>query len=518
MRFNSITLLLLVLLLVTTVQSQQSPFTVASIKPYDKAVPGQIMEVLIEGLTPGAEPEILPETDFKIEVLQDGVSQKAKVRLTKFTMVPQMNSDPSNNNPTIAGLQMRAYESVSFVVPKGLHPGVAELVVKYKGKRANSINLQIIEKPLRPLVGTSMLAVTGMMANQPIKLEGNDLGWRLERGATAKVSVNPLVDPDDPNAAVLIRFKQGDNDYDAVTRVVTTPAKTFNRNGGVGFMVAREELEVDVPSALTLGKVVVEVRLKANDQVSEPNVLTATITDMTRAAEAPNLSAPRVLSVSPKRVGAGQLLLISIDKRRALEPSPKETRVIIEQDQARYLASIEQNSFLSASKESDAPVALFVRPTRELIGRVQIRVLNPLREQTGISEPVTVEIVDQVLPPELIGVSESTDADLQRLKQMYETQKQAGNEFPAYDPESRYLTIRAQGIDSNPQFIRVTLEHADQKFTLARDDYSSFSGEVLIVRLPDALTGGVVKVTIENSDGERYSTPVSKSFVLQPRQ
>ena len=283
-------------------------------------------------------------------------------------------------------------------------------------------------------------------------------------------------------------------------------------------MVAREELEVDVPSALTLGKVVVEVRLKANDQVSDPNVLTATITDMTRATEAPYLSAPRVLSLSPKRVGAGQLLLISIDKRRALEPSPKETRVIIEQDQARYLASIEQNPFLSASKESDTPVALFVRPTRELIGRVQIRVLNPLRGQTGVSEPVTVEIVDQVLPPELIGVSESTDADLQRLKQMYETQKQAGNEFAAYDPDNRYLTIRAQGIDSNPQFIRVTLEHADQKFTLSRDDYSSFSGEVLIVRLPDELIGGVVKVTIENSDGERYSTPVSKSFVLQPRQ
>ena len=519
MKLNSISLLLVLLTTAFTVRPQQPPFTVASIKPYDKAVPGQIMEVLIEGLTPGAEPVVLPETDFKIDVLQDGVSQKAKVRLTKFTMVPQMNSDPSNNTTVaVAGIQMRAYESVSFVVPKGLHPGAAELVVKYKGKRANSITLQMLEKPLKPLVGTTMIAVAGMMPDGPIKLEGNDLGWRLERGATAKLSVNPLVDPDDPNAAVLIRFKQGGNDYDAVTRVVTTPAKTFNRNGGVGFMVAREELEVDIPAALTLGKAEVEIRLKANDQVSDPSVLTATITDMTRASEAPNLSAPRVLSISPKRVGAGQLLLISIDKRRALEPSPKETRVIIEQGQARYLTTIEQNSLVSASKEPDMPVALFVRTTRELIGRVQIRVLNPLREQTGISEPVTVEIVDQVLPPELIDVSESTDADLQRLKQMYETQKQAGNEFSAYDPGSRYLTIRAQRVDPNPKFSRITLEHGDQKFTLSPEDYSSFSGEALIVRLPDDLIGGEVKVTIENSDGERYSIPVTKSFVLQPRQ
>ena len=100
MRRNSIPLIFLALLLMTTGRAQQSLFTVASIKPFDKAVPGQIMEVLIEGLTPGAEPVILPETDFKIDVLQDGVSQKAKVRLTKFTMIPQMNSDPSTNTTT----------------------------------------------------------------------------------------------------------------------------------------------------------------------------------------------------------------------------------------------------------------------------------------------------------------------------------------------------------------------------------------------------------------------------------
>ncbi|MFN2406776.1 MAG: hypothetical protein ABR594_12035 [Pyrinomonadaceae bacterium] len=52
-----------------------------------------------------------------------------------------------------------------------------------------------------------------------------------------------------------------------------------------------------------------------------------------------------------------------------------------------------------------------MRTTRELIGRVQLRVLNPLRgEQTGMSAPVPLEIGDEVFPPVLMSVSESTDA------------------------------------------------------------------------------------------------------------
>ena len=350
----------------------------------------------------------------------------------------------------------------------------------------------------------------------PMKLEGNDLGWRLERGTTAIVSVHPLVNPDDPNSAVLIRFKQGGKDYDAVTRVMSSPAKVENRDRGVGFLAAREELEVDVPAALTLGKAEVDIRLKANGQVGDAVTLTATITDLTRVAEVPNVAAPRLLAVTPKRVGAGQSLLISIDQRRALEPSPKETQVIIEQENARYFATIEKNSALiGPSKEPDAPVAMFVRTTRQLIGRVQIRVLNPLRgEQTGLSAPVPLEIVDEVLPPELFSVSESTDAELARLKQMYATQKEAGKEFPEYDPNRRYLTLRVRDVDLNPKFVRITLEQADQKFTLSFADFSLYSNDALIVRMPQGLRSGNAKLTIENSGGDRYSSPASKSFVL----
>src|SRR6185503_6856355 len=185
-----------------------------------------------------------------------------------------------------------------------------------------------------------------------------------------------------------------------------------------------------------------------------------------------------------------------------------------------YIATIEKNSAqFGPSKAPDGPVGLFVRTTRQFIGHVQIRVLNPLRgEQSGMSAPVPLEIVDEVLPPEVSGVAESTAAELDRLRQMHAAQKEAGREFHAYDPDRRYLTIRARGLDYNPQFVRITLEQGDEKFTLSSNDFSLYSNEALIVRLPEDLTGGNVKFTIENFDGERYSTPVTKSFVLAPRQ
>ena len=521
MRLKPVSFLVLVLLLTTTVRSQKPSFNVASIRPYDKAVPGQVMDVLIEGLTNGTAPTVLPESDFTVDVWQDGVSQTAKVRITKFTMVSDFDPKKTNGAVDVPTMKMRPYHAVGFVVPKGLHPGPAEVIASYKGQRGNPISLEIIEKPLAPVVGsTAVLAVGGQASGSlPAKLQGNDLGWRLERGTTASVYVNPLVDPDDPNSAILIRFKQGGQEYDAVTRIKSTASQVRNMNGGVGFLAAREELEVDIPAALVLGKAEVEIRIKANGQLSDPVRMTATISDVTRASETPNVSAPRVLSATPTRIGAGQSLLISIDHRRALEPMPKLTSVIFEQGDARYVAAIEQNSaLLGPITAPDAPVGLFVRTTRQLIGRVQLRVLNPLRgEQSGMSEPVALEIVDEVIPPELTSVGEATDADLAPLKEMYEIQKRAGKEFPDYDPDSRYLMIKVQGVDYNPNFVRITLEQGGEEFELSPEDFSSYSSAGLIVRLPEDLKEGSVKFTIENSGGDRYSKPVTKSFVLKSR-
>ena len=286
MKRNSLGLLLLIPVLLTTsviVQSQQPSFTVLSIKPFDKAVPGQVLDVVIDGINSGATPVVIPATDFKIEVSQDGITQTAKVRIVKSTMIPEANPKrPSRSAITFSGRQFWAYQAVSFVVPQGLHPGPAEVTASYQGQRGNTISMKIVEKPLKPLVGmTSVLAVGSMPSDRtPTRIEGNDFGWRLERGATARISVRPMVDPDDPNSAVLIRFKQGGNEYEAVTRIKSTPAQIEERGRGVGFFAPHEELEVDVPAALMLGKADVEIRVKANGQVSDAVTMVATISDI----------------------------------------------------------------------------------------------------------------------------------------------------------------------------------------------------------------------------------------------
>jgi hypothetical protein len=414
---------------------------------------------------------------------------------------------------------MHPYQAVAFVVPSGLHSGPAEVIASFRGQRGNPIGMEIVEKPLRPLVGTtSVLSVGGIPPGRtPEKLAGNDLGWKLERGATTRVFVNPLVDPDDPNSAILIRFKQGGAAYDAVTRIKSTSPHIESAGRAVGYMPAREELEVDVPAALAPGKAEVEVRVKANGQVSEAVNLTAMITDVTRTAEAPGMNAPRLVFVTRNHVGAGQSFLISVDHRRTLEPEPKQTQVIIEQGNARYFATVEKTTAaFGPSAAPDGPVGLLVRTTRQLTGRVQIRVLNPLRgEEAGLSAPVPLEIVDEVLPPEVLSVAESTDDDLAQLKQMYAMQQEAGKRGGPYDPTRRYLTIHATGIDYNPKFVRITLEQAGRKLTLSASDFAIYQNEGVIVRMPKDLKAGNVKFTIENSDGERYSTPVTKSFALQ---
>ena len=57
--------------------AQNAPaFRVTKITPYDKAVPGQIMELQVEGLGGAPPVTMLPPEDFQIEVTQDGVKQQ----------------------------------------------------------------------------------------------------------------------------------------------------------------------------------------------------------------------------------------------------------------------------------------------------------------------------------------------------------------------------------------------------------------------------------------------------------
>jgi hypothetical protein len=373
--------------------------------------------------------------------------------------------------------------------------------------------------------GTSIISMGPSSLPPPLRGgPASNLGLRFERGAKkVELHVRPLFDPDDADAAVLVRFRQGGAYYDAPARVVHYEKRTEDlKGGGVKFSPARDVLEVDVPELLAPGEAEIEVSLRAGAQTGEAASLPVTITDAARAYEAPKESAPRALAVTPRRVGAGQALMISVDRRRALDPDPSKVLVVFEaQNGTRYTLKPELNSAVRGPDTApDAPVLLAVRPTRQIIGAAEVRLLNPSREEYagGLSEPAPVEVVDEVLPPALISVAESTKAELARLRQIYEEQAGAGRRFTAYDPAARYVTIRAAGLDYNPGFLRVRMEQeGGAAVTLGPGDFSLFSDNSVIVRVPKELGAGATRVTVENRGEKGYSAPAVMTFELRGR-
>jgi len=489
----------------------ESSFRVSKILPFDKAVPGQIMELQVEGLGGGPPVKLLPPEDFQVEVAQDGVKQQIRPRLVLPMMSRTKNSDGTMG-------EMAPFQSVSFVVPHGLHPGDVQVALLYQGKQSNVMTLTIIDRPLRPVIaGPAVMTMSpSSLTPPPPGTRISDLGWRFERDSKIQLHLKPLVDPDDPGAAILIRFKQDGAVYDATARVMHQSQRVERTAKSVAFLPPRDFLEVEIPPGLTMGPADMEIRLRANGAESDPMTIKVQIADSTRSAEAPIVNAPRILSVTPRRVGAGQALMLSVDYLRTLAPDPAQTLVLIEHDTARYIVKPEANTALrSPSKSPDAPVAIIVRPTREIIGPAQVHVFNALKgEQGGQSPGVPIEIVAEALPPEIISVGESTDADLGHLREMYETERRAGRPFKPYDPQSRYLTIRGRGIDPNPRFVRIVLEQNGQSVTLGLADFSYVSVELLIVRLPRSATSGPASISIVNVGAESLSVPVTKTFEL----
>jgi hypothetical protein len=504
---------LVVLIFAQAIATSQTgtSFRVLKILPYDKAVPGQIMELQVEGLGGAPPVTLLPPEDFQVEVTQDGVKQQIKPRLVAPAMSRERNSDGTPG-------EMKSFQHVSFVVPHGLHPGDVQIVLVYQSKQSNPMPMTIVDRPLRPMIaGPAIMTMSPSSLTPPAPgTRVTDLGWRFERDSKAQVHLKPLPDPDDPGAAVLIDFKQAGTTYDATARVIHQPQRTERNSRGVAFLPPSDFLEVEIPAGLTMGAADMEIRLRANGAESDPISLKVQIADSTRSAEAPVVNAPRILAATPRKVGAGQALVLSVDYLRTLAPDPSQTLVLIEHETARYILKPERNTaLLQPNKAPDAPVALIVRPTREIIGPAQVKVFNSLKgEQGGVSPGVSVEIVNEALPPEIISVGESTDADLARLRETYEIQKSAGRPFPPYDPQRRYLTIRGRGIDPNPRFLRIVLEQNGQSVTLGLGDFSAVSTEFLIVRLPRTVAPGPFKISIVNVGSESLSVPVIRSFEL----
>src|SRR5437660_5641610 len=158
-------------LAITTAQTDPA-FRILKILPYSKAVSGQIMELQVEGLGGAPPVTLLPPEDFQVEVTQDGVKQEVRPRLVLPMMSRERNSDGSTG-------EMKPFQNVSFVVPHGLHPGAANVVLVYKNKESNLLTLTIVDRPLRPVIAgpAVMTMAPSSLTPPPPGTRVSDMGW-----------------------------------------------------------------------------------------------------------------------------------------------------------------------------------------------------------------------------------------------------------------------------------------------------------------------------------------------------
>jgi hypothetical protein len=531
---SSLAVLMLMTMLLNCVVAVAAPhqetLRIVSIGPFDKGVAGQILELRVEGInTRMTEPPAADE--MQIQISQGATTRNVSVRTASPVMIREAREGGGGGAAGAGGAaagvdasELKMYQGLTFVVPHGLQVGEAEVSVTYRGRRSDAFKLSILERPLRPIVGgvpITTIAPTSIPTPARKGLPLGNPGLRFERGTKAELHVRPLPDPEDVGAGVLVRFKQGGAFYEANARVVHSERKTEQMVGGVRFLPSRDRLEIDVPETLAPSEAEIEVRLRAGGQTGEAATLPVLITDATRVIESPRETAPRLMAVTPRRVGAGQAVMISVDHRRTLDPDPSKTVIVVEQDNLRYTLQPEMNSVQRKPDTApDEPVLLIARLDRRITGTAQLRVLNPARGEQGLSsEPTTIEIADELLAPEIAGVAESTHAELAPLRQMYEIQQKAGREFPQYDPASRYVTIRVNGLDYNPRFSRIRMEQEGRPaVTLSFNDFSLFSGNTLVVRVPRSLGAGTTRVTVENRGERGFSAPAVGTFELSRRE
>lgn len=522
MKFAALASLFLLLSVPECLAQAGGPMRILSVAPYDRVAPGQILDLHVEGL--GEQLLGPPPGDaLRVLVTQDGATKTARVR----TALPGMvRSTPPG---AAAPGELKPVQGIAFVVPKGLRAGEAEVVVSFRGRRSAPFKFNVIERPQRPVVAvTSIVSITpaavppapgGAAAQQR-------MGLKFERGAKGvELRVRPLADPDDTEAGVVVRFRQGGAFYDAGARVVHREGGRRSGPGGnFGFMAPQDVLELDVPELLAPGEAELEVSARAGGQTGEPALVPVTITDAGRAFESPGAAAPRLLSVTPRRVGAGQALTISVDRRRALEPDPSKAVVVFETPDgaSSHRAEPELNSaVMMPSMPADVPVFLVVRAPKQLTGAVNVRLVNPARAdyEGASSEPVQIEVTAAALAPEVLGASEAGEDEVAQLRRLGAAQPPDPRTAPLYDPSSRYVSIRVRGLDPNPNFVRVRFaQEGRATATLGREDLLLHTGESVVVRLPKGFAAGVVRLSVENRGASGYSEPARATFQLPERR
>lgn len=525
MRLSAKVLVMMCLLAGVTANAQKKEIKINKLLTETTAVSGQLMELKLEGIADETMLAI-PADKFEVLVTQNGVTQPTKVHSTTVYMIQewalakkQASADGAAATPVdnkeSAG-QMKFYQAVLFTVPQKLGQGEASIVVKYRGRPSDEFKVNLVSQPPTPkiLVYLKTATTTSTIPPQSPNVERNKVPrLTFERGRETQLDIMPLIDPETPDSAVLVTFRQGSASYDTTAKVKRVEGVEPS-GGNIMFVPLRYDVTVKTPEQLTAGPVQVEVRLRANGHTSEAGSIDAVVTDATFDNDHPADIAPLITDIDRTTVGIGQSFYLSLNDSQKLDPDPSKTLVILEQDGNRIELKPESNSAIfTKSRGLSAPAMLLVRVGKEITGKVSVKVYNPARgEQKGLSKGVPLEIVDEVLPPVIKKIADAGKQEMALLKSLHDQAVKAGYDFKEYDPNSRYVSIEAVGLDPNPNFMRVQFEQGGQKYILKFSDFSITAMGMNIVRLPAAIKPGEVQVTIQNIGAGRMSKAITYTF------
>jgi hypothetical protein len=508
--------------------AQKGELTIDGSSVVEGAVPGQMLDVFVRGIIWQPGPPI-PFDRFQVLVTQDGVTRHAKVRSAAFGLMnPRVQlkspSSPAEKIPDISEQLAGAkpYQVVTFTAPLDLHEGDAVVVVNYRERLTNGFTFKVVNRLPAPRIGVGIeVAMTSSEVTPPnpddVK-QGAKRGLRLERGRDAELSVHPLLDPEIPESGVVVTFKQGSLTKDVNAKVVRRGG-TESDGSTVIFAPVRYQVVVHAPEELELGAAHIEVRLKLRGQLSEPGSAEGLIIDSSGIAGSADVFKPHVTNMGERRIGIGQAITVSIDAKW-LEPDPSKALIVLEQGPKRVELKPEVNSAAVRTRLTGRtpPILIARDEDGDLTGYVTVRVYNPARgDRDGLSEGTPIEIVDEVVPPLGISVSEAAKQDIALLRALHAEALKQGRDHHEYDPDARYVTIRAIGLDYNRHYVRVKFEQEGRQFILKYEDFSLSIEDRLVVRVPDAIKPGSVQLTIQNKGANGLSDPVIATVeITQP--
>jgi len=477
------------------------------------AVLGQVVEVRLEGIAERRAPS-LPVERFEVIVRQHGVTLRAVVRgATPTLMTTEEFSQYIGRAGQVPDTQELAAQLkpvclLSFTVPLGLVSGDATAIIIYNGsQRSDDFNFRIVDFPPTPHVVTwapvvSLSRPTGPPTPEQIK-NSEGRGLMIRPGQDLELNLMPLIDPETPDSAVLVTFKQGSLSREVKARV--TRKDPVQREGnGLMFSPMRYEVLVRPPDELSEGPVDIEVRLRINSKLSGPGIASATV--MAADAISDN-ELPRVVAIGDVKIGAGQATQLVVRNDSGADPS--KFVVVLEQGSSRTLVKPER-SLASNYVGGSAPVILYVRAPADLSGKFTLTVADESRGlKTRSADGVDLEISEDVLPPAITRIIQASKQDIGMLTAMREEALRSGNEFRDYDPFYRYVTIQATGIDYEPTHVRIRFVQGSRSFTLGPADFALSVGDRLVVRVPQEIMPGQVLINVQNIGFNRTSDPAT---------